>query len=333
MPPKSTSNTPEPEAAIIWPSTEEALATLKDAKLLDDKTDITPHKLATLIYNTSCSITCLNTQNANKLRKDLHAMAKLVSRITSHDNIKKKLGSAVNAILSVSDKLDNLTEETKATLAVVKDIQATNAKMTTTIEAIPAGAEESANRYCNALLADRPPLPPIPTTQETSAPPPTMEAAKMAAQQEVHAWQLLIDYPRTTDPTTLPSLTAAKELIEKAITATNPEDENTCAVKAVQHLKNGGIIVELATPTGVNWLQNVPGNKTIFEDAFGHGVSIKQQTFLIILTGVPTTADMDSSTFLRELEEANNLPTGTIVKGSWVKPIERRRETQTIAFA
>jgi hypothetical protein len=91
--------------------------------------------------------------------------------------------------------------------------------------------------------------------------------------------------------------------------------------------------VELATVTGINWLRNILGNKTVFEATYGHGVAIKQQTFSIISTGVPITAEMDNDTFLRELEEANNVPTGTIVKGSWVKPIERRTKNQTIAFA
>jgi hypothetical protein len=122
MAPKSVSNTPEPEAAIIWPSTDEVLATLKDSKLIDDKTDLTPHKLAILIYNVSRSVAWLNTQNTDKLKKELQAIAKLVGRITSHDNIKKKLGSAMNTIILVSDKLDNLAEETKATLAVLEGL-------------------------------------------------------------------------------------------------------------------------------------------------------------------------------------------------------------------
>ena len=47
----------------------------------------------------------------------------------------------------------------------------------------------------------------------------------------------------------------------------------------------------------------------------------------------PITFDPKSETHLRELEEANNLDSRSIKKARWIKPVNRRREGQTHAYA
>jgi hypothetical protein len=148
-----------------------------------------------------------------------------------------------------------ISDDTKETNTAVKDVQLTNDKVATTMEALPASVKESATKYCDALLSQATAaavtMPTSPSPQPT---PQNPEIAKMIAQQEILLRQMLLDYPKDSDSTLYPNALSTKELITTAILATKPTNPEHCKVKAIQQLTNGGIVIELATPAGVNWL-------------------------------------------------------------------------------
>jgi hypothetical protein len=319
---------------IVWPSTNDALATLKNAKLIDDSSDLSATKLASIIFRLSNNVNSrMKAPEAEKLKDEMQALAKLVRNAGANDNIRKKMNSAITSILAVSTKLDEISIDIKGTNTTVKEIQLMNDKVATTMKALPASVEESATKYRDALLSQATAAASTATPTPAQTTPQNPEAAKMIAQQEILLRQMLLDFPKDYDSQLHPSLTASKELITSAILATNPTNLEHCEMKAVQQLANGGIIIELATPAGVNWIRNVPENKIMFEQTFGHGISIKSRSYRLLVRGVNVSAQWDSQTFLWELEEVNEAPKGSFAFGVWWKPEVRRRQGQTIAYA
>jgi hypothetical protein len=240
---------------IAWPSPNNALATLKNASLIENSSDLSATKLANLLYKLSNNVNSrMKTQEAEKLKAEIQATARLVLYVGNNDDIRKKMNLAITSIMAVSTKLDDISIDIKGTNTTVKEIQSTNNKVATTMEALPASVEESATKYRDALLLQATAAALIATPTPTQTTPLNPEAAKMIAQQEILLHQMLIDFPKNSDPKLYPSATASKDLITTAIMATNPTNPEHCEVKAVQHLANGGIVVELATPAGVNWV-------------------------------------------------------------------------------
>jgi hypothetical protein len=332
-------NTPAPTSStsasteMDWPSPNDALATLKNANMIGSSGDLSATKLAELLYKLSNKVNSrMKTPEVDKFKAEMQAAARLVLYVGNNDDIRKKMNSAITSILAVSTKLDDISADIKGTNTTVKEIQSTNDRVANTMEALPASVEESATKYRDALLSQHTATSNAtpPTTQTT---PQNPETAKMIAQQEILLRQILLDYPKDSDSTLYPNATTTKELINSAIKATNPDNLAHCEVKAVQHLTNGGIVIELATPAGVNWIRNVPENKITFEKTFGHGATIKARVFCILVQGVSTNAQWDSEVFLRELEEVNEVPRGCFAMGVWWKPEVRRRPGQTIAYA
>ena len=61
--------------------------------------------------------------------------------------------------------------------------------------------------------------------------------------------------------------------------------------------------------------------------------TITRRTYPILIPHIPTTFDPAVEEHLREVEECNDLPAGTIVKARWIKPKYRRPPAQKAAHA
>lgn len=60
---------------------------------------------------------------------------------------------------------------------------------------------------------------------------------------------------------------------------------------------------------------------------------MKERTYQTVAPFVPLTFNPDSDRDLREIEEVNDLPEGSIAKARWIKPQNRRAPTQTVGHA
>ena len=82
----------------------------------------------------------------------------------------------------------------------------------------------------------------------------------------------------------------------------------------------------------VNWLQDT-GVEFEFTVALADDATIAKCTFSVLIPHMPLTSDPTEDSHLREIEKCNELPTGTIVKARWIKPINRRALEQRVAHA
>ncbi|KAH9959861.1 hypothetical protein BC827DRAFT_1212140 [Russula dissimulans] len=75
------------------------------------------------------------------------------------------------------------------------------------------------------------------------------------------------------------------------------------------------------------------GNDKAFTDAFAKGSHIKLRSFNLVVSGIPITFDPENEVHLREVEEVSELPRFAVTNARWIKPLNRRRPDQTLAFA
>ena len=143
--------------------------------------------------------------------------------------------------------------------------------------------------------------------------------------------QILID---THDATLLEtSLAGIKERLSTAITGiTDPPPPKDASILDVNKLRKGGITVVFKERSTAEWVQR-PEVATNFTKALADDASIAKRLFSILVPRIPITFNPADQTHLREVEECNEIPQGTIAKARWIKPINRRDPKQQAAHA
>lgn len=82
----------------------------------------------------------------------------------------------------------------------------------------------------------------------------------------------------------------------------------------------------------VNWLQDA-NIATKFTTGIASDATITKRVFPILAPCIQLTFDPSVDEHLREIEECNNLPFGSIEKARWIKPENRRAPGQRAAHA
>ena len=143
--------------------------------------------------------------------------------------------------------------------------------------------------------------------------------------------QILID---TCDPKiNEASINEIKEKIHSAIkTVTDLPPPKDTTIVDVSKLRKGGFTVIFKDQEVIKWLQNT---KVEFDFVIeiAPDATITKRVFPILVPRIPLTLDPSNEKHLREIEECNNFPTGTIEKARWIKPAYRRAPGQTAAHA
>ena len=145
------------------------------------------------------------------------------------------------------------------------------------------------------------------------------------------ARQILID---TIDPSiTNASQTEIKEKVNAAIATitTSPPPEDTTVIEVIK-LRKGGCTILFKDKEAVNWLQDLKVEKE-FTEAFAIDAILVKRSYSILVPRIPLTFDPANEDHLREVEECNSVPTGTITKARWIKPMNRRVPGQRAAHA
>lgn len=93
-------------------------------------------------------------------------------------------------------------------------------------------------------------------------------------------------------------------------------------------LKRGGVLFRLNTIEATAWIKDVA--RTVFIEKMGGTVTIKDQTFTVMVNFVPITFIPTPST-IKVLELSNHLSVGSIVSARYIKPAGLRKEGQKVA--
>ncbi|KAF8268669.1 hypothetical protein EI94DRAFT_1533372, partial [Lactarius quietus] len=97
-------------------------------------------------------------------------------------------------------------------------------------------------------------------------------------------------------------------------------------------LHKGGFMVLFKEKEVVKWLQDV-SVKCKFIMAIAEDATIVKCSFPILVPCISLTFDPSEARHLREIEECNELPEGTIIRARWIKPAYRRTQEQRLAHA
>jgi hypothetical protein len=103
-------------------------------------------------------------------------------------------------------------------------------------------------------------------------------------------------------------------------------------VLEISKLRKGGFTILFKEKEIVDWLNNA-GVESNFTSALAEDATITKCNFPILIPCIPLTFDPTEDSHLREVEECNELPTGTIVKARWIKLVYRRAPEQRSAHA
>lgn len=99
---------------------------------------------------------------------------------------------------------------------------------------------------------------------------------------------------------------------------------------SVRRMKKGGIIFDLNSDAAADWLRDEATQKN-FTEHFSATAVVTGYQFRVLVEFVPVSFEADSPYASTQLEEANNLPAGSITDIGWVKKAERRSANQQVA--
>ena len=98
--------------------------------------------------------------------------------------------------------------------------------------------------------------------------------------------------------------------------------------RVVSHLRNGGVLMELDSKEAVTWFAN-RAIRVQFLKKLHPAAVIKPRIYQVLVQFVLLTFRPDRAVDLREIEEANSIDNGGIVRVRWIKPATRHKPSQT----
>ena len=154
---------------------------------------------------------------------------------------------------------------------------------------------------------------------------------KLLNEIDCKAKQILID--TSNDKLMGASLAEIKEKVSALINeiADLPPPKDTTILN-VSKLHRGGITVLFKEKEVVEWLQDKNVELRFMSGIATNAKVIKRQ-YPTLVPRIPTTFDPLNGKHLREIEETNELPEGSIIKARWIKPEHRRSLEQHAAHA
>jgi len=221
--------------------------------------------------------------------------------------------SVINITLEATDKAEKVSEEIKGnTLDIISKLgKATN---------VAVKIVDTTQLYRDMLTARQTP------THKASTDP------KVLGDMDCRAKQLLVDiYGNEGNATLEKSLTELIAKANKVLDGMSDTDKpGKVKVEAVLKTKKNAVLLTLNSKEAADWIREV-GNEETFADTFSKGAHIRDQEYILVAPRVPLTFKPENQLHLREIKEANSLPTCIIRKARWIKPAARRRAGQTHA--
>lgn len=150
---------------------------------------------------------------------------------------------------------------------------------------------------------------------------------RLAAKESIRQRQSLIDLPRGSSLRDCANSDLASKFSEAMGRATAQKHKIRSAIK----IKNGGVLVEMATDEGAAWLASKPNAVAFLRELGESEASFKARSHNVVAYYVPLSLDTNSDKDRKEIEEVNNIPEGGLTKIRWIKPPMRRRPDQRFA--
>jgi hypothetical protein len=130
------------------------------------------------------------------------------------------------------------------------------------------------------------------------------------------------------------SLTDIRDRVNAVIEGISDAHECPEKVEVItfSNMRNKAILLQLNSKQAANWLRD-PANETVFTGKFTKDSYFVDRNYSIIVPRTPITFEPKNVKHLHEIEEVNNLDLNSIWKARWIKPVARRRNGQTHAYA
>lgn len=116
-----------------------------------------------------------------------------------------------------------------------------------------------------------------------------------------------------------------KEEINKQLKALKAGD--LVRARATTRQRNGGVLLEMDSDYGAAWTRTRENISKLCA-AIGGQVTTKQRSYNLIAKFAPLSAPLEDETFMKEVQDANNLDDGIITSMRWLKPLHRRKKGQ-----
>jgi hypothetical protein len=250
-------------------------------------------------------------------------------------NLSKELEQKLSALEMklttplVSEHLISTTKEIGQATQSIKDAANEMGKSIVQVTDTSSQIATSMTNYKDTILKSNVQQP-QPRSQHSTEKPSQVDP-KVIRDVDRKTRQILID---TRDDNLLKaSLTKIKEKVCTAINAiTNPPPTKDMTVLEISKLCKGGFMVLFKEKEIVDWLQDTRVEFK-FTSVLAEDALITKHTFFILVPHIPLTFNLTEEGHLREVEECNKLPAGTIVKARWIKPAYRRTLEQRAAHA
>ncbi|KIN94844.1 hypothetical protein M404DRAFT_167270, partial [Pisolithus tinctorius Marx 270] len=248
----------------------------------------------------------------NTLRSIIRATAFLVRELTV-----PALADSITR--AVADKLDStvliaISPHVGRVLAAADNLEKINEKANENAQLLNARITES---------LDQPPSAPTPNPNQIPlGTRPTSEHAR--AHAAIKERQILIelnsDHPLLNDTTRRET---SVDLIKQAIDTVDRVDGPGLQLKSIARLRNNCILLELNSQESAAWIKDTP-SRTTFLEKLGGTATIKDRQYGIVIPFLPITTELDNPGILREMENENNIPTGSISRVKWIKDPAKR---------
>ena len=239
-------------------------------------------------------------------------LSALERKLTLPSTAQKQLESAAKEIGQAADNIKMSIKDVGNSIAQVTD---TSSQLANT-----------ASSYKDVLLRSREQFP-----QAEIAGNKSLADPRILRDMDRKARQILID---TRDPDiTGASIAALKEKVSEAIAKiTEPPPPKDTTVMDIAKLRKGGFTILFKDREVINWLQD-PAVDFEFTTGISRDASIVKRIYSLLVPRIPIKLDLANESHLREIEECNGFPEGTITKARWIKPEYRRAPDQRAAHA
>ena len=144
------------------------------------------------------------------------------------------------------------------------------------------------------------------------------------------ARQILLDNTKGEDNGM--NIYEVKEKVMAAMAEITPPPPLGTEIEEVIKLRNGSLILQFKSKNTADWLRT-PVNEAAFTRRFDSDATIRDRVHPIMVPRVPIIFDPGNPAHLREIEETNRMPTNSIKKARWIKPLYRCAPEQRCAHA
>ncbi|KAF8813530.1 hypothetical protein BYT27DRAFT_7251054 [Phlegmacium glaucopus] len=263
------------------------------------------------------------------------SLASALFQIAALDKILREAGQAIRAVAYLLDKIEEAAIAATAREAVNDQLTYMNDKLKTMTDHLGTALQREVEKQFESLSMVTKGLAAAPSKSfkdallgGTPAPGPNINP-RILAREGIKARQFLVDFAADSGIRELSQSDVAKKFNEAIVGAGG--NTTIHKIRTVERLVNNRILGEFLTDDGAKWLaqQSHADDFIAAFGALGLGASIKKRSHPIIAYYVPLHLNTSNPAHFAEIEEANGMQKGDLLRIRWAKLPIRRTEKQT----